>query len=340
MHPLRTSRHLLQLVQKSALPEVSGRSSRSLARSASPGASPNALRPCGLHASSSFGSVGLAEQEGPLRPPVSHQCGNPSGSRARSPASRCRNRLLQRPAHLDSKTRTSPACTLCGAGRWAVRHGTRWITPRYDFFLPVKVLGAIFRGKFHEALQRAFHDGKLNFQGDLKLLAQPKTFAAWLRPLFRKDWVVYSKRPFGGPEHVLRYLGRYTHRVAISNHRLVSFADGTVTFRWRDSAHSNEQKLMILSLDEFLRRFLLHLLPEGFVRIRNFGFLANRKRATTLPLCFQLLSAAPQTDQEVSTSGPSDLWSCPKCGGPMRIVERLTAAEIQLRSPPVVKAAA
>src|SRR5260370_16213788 len=109
-------------------------------------------------------------------------------------------------------------------------NGTRWITPRYDFFLPVKVLGAIFRGKFHEALQRAFQDGKLNFHGDLKLLAQPKTFAAWLRPLFRKDWVVYSKRPFGGPEHVLRYLGRYTHRVAISNHRLFPLPHGNATF--------------------------------------------------------------------------------------------------------------
>jgi hypothetical protein len=142
------------------------------------------------------------------------------------------------------------------------------------------------------------------------------------------------------PEHVLRYLGRYTHRVAISNHRLVSFADEKVTFRWRDSAHSNEQKLMTISLDEFLRRFLLHLLPEGFVRIRNFGFLANRKRATTLPLCFQLLGGAPQTEQEASTAGPGDLWSCPKCGGPMMLVERLTAAEIQLRSPPLVTATA
>src|SRR5712691_6148732 len=217
---------------------------------------------------------------------------------------------------------------------------TRWSKPRYAFFLPVKVLSRLFRGKFHEALKRAFDNGQLNFHGDLKLLAQPKTFAAWLRPLFRKDWVVYSKRPFGGPEHVLRYLGRYTHRVAISNHRLVSFADGKVTFRWRDSAHSNEQKLMTLSLDEFLRRFLLHLLPEGFVRIRNFGFLANRKRATTLPLCFQLLGATPQTEQEVSTAGPSELWSCPKSGGPMMVVERLTAAEIQLRSQPVVTAAA
>jgi hypothetical protein len=225
------------------------------------------------------------------------------------------------------------------AGGLSVDH-TRWIKSRYDFFLPVEVLSRVFRGKFHEALKRAFHDGKLTFHGDLQLLAQPKTFAAWLRPLFRKDWVVYAKRPFGGPEHVLRYLGRYTHRVAISNHRLVSFADGKVTFRWRDSAHSNEQKLMTLSLDEFLRRFLLHLLPEGFVRIRNFGFLANRKRATTLPLSFQLLGGAPQTEQEASTAGPSDLWSCPKCGGPMMVVERLTASEIQLRSPPLVTAAA
>ena len=195
------------------------------------------------------------------------------------------------------------------------------------------MLGAVSR-QVHEALKRAFHDGKLNFHGDLRLLAQPKTFAAWLRPLFRKDWVVYSKRPFGGPEHVLRYLGGYTHRVAISNHRLVSFADGEVTFRWRDSAHNNEQRSLPLSVDEFLRRFLLHLLPEGFVRIRNFGFLANRKRATTLPLCFQLLGSAPQADQEISTAGPSDLWICPKCGGPMLIIERLTAAQIQLRSPP------
>ena len=218
--------------------------------------------------------------------------------------------------------------------------GTRWIKPRYDFFLPVEVLGAVFRGKFHEAFKRAFRDGKLDFHGDLKLLAQPKTFAAWLRPLFRKDWVVYAKRPFGGPEQVLRYLGRYTHRVAISNHRLVSFADGKVTFRWRDSAHHNEQKLLSLAVDEFLRRFLLHLLPEGFVRIRNFGFLANRRRATTLPLCFQLLGSTPQPNPEVTPASSNDVWLCPNCGGPMMVVERLTASEIQLRSPPLLTAAA
>jgi hypothetical protein len=140
---------------------------------------------------------------------------------------------------------------------------------------------------------------------------------------------------------VLQYLGRYTHRVAISNHRLVSFAEERVTFRWRDSAHNNEQKLLTLSLDQFLRRFLLHLLPKGFVRIRNFGFLANRRRATLLPLCFHLLGAAQPTEQELSTANNvNDLRLCPKCGGPMMVIERFTAVEIQLRSPPALVTAA
>ncbi len=215
---------------------------------------------------------------------------------------------------------------------------TRWIKPRYAFFLPVKVLSRVFRGKFVAALKCAFREDRLTFQGSLTLLAQPKIFTSWLRPLFRKDWVVYSKRPFGGPEYVLQYLGRYTHRVAISNHRLVSFADGKVTFRWRDSAHLNEQKLLTLPLDEFLRRFLLHLLPKRFVRIRNFGFLANRRRTVSLPLCFQLLPprSAPQTGQDSSTADATkDLWCCPRCAGPMVVIERLTPAEIQLRSPPL-----
>jgi Putative transposase len=143
--------------------------------------------------------------------------------------------------------------------------------------------------------------------------------------------------------YVLQYLGRYTHRVAISNHRLVCFADGQVTFRWRDFADHNQQKLLSLSLDECLCRFLLHILPQGFVRIRNFSFLANRKRATLLPLCFQLLGSAqePQAGQHVApTEDALGLWHCPKCGGPMKVVERLTAVEIQLRSPPRVSVAA
>jgi hypothetical protein len=222
------------------------------------------------------------------------------------------------------------------AGGLSLDH-THWISSHDAFFLPVKVLGHVFRGKFVAALKRAFQDGQLDFHGGLHPLAQPNTFSSWLRTLFRKDWVVYSKRPFGGPHLVLQYLGRYTHRVALSNHRLVCFADSKVTFRWRDSAHHNEPKLLTLSLHEFLRRFLLHVLPKGFVRIRHFGFLAHRRRATTLPLCFQLLGSAPQPQarQEASLATASDLWFCPQCGGPMAAIERFTSSKIQLRSPPV-----
>src|SRR5262252_3385692 len=219
---------------------------------------------------------------------------------------------------------------------------TRWIHARENYFLPKKVLRKVFRGKFVDALKQAFHKGRLNFHTDLKLLADPQTFAAWLRTLFRENWVVYLKPPFGGPEYVLHYLGRYTHHVAISNHRLVSFADGQVTFRWRDSADGNKQKLLPLSVNEFLTRFLLHILPQGFVRIRNFGFLANRRRRTLLPLCFQLLGAPqlPAEEQPSSTEDVADLYRCPNCGGPMKIIERLTAAELQLRAPPELTAAA
>ena len=220
---------------------------------------------------------------------------------------------------------------------------TRWIRSPDNYFLPKKVLQKVFRGKFVDALKQAFRNGQLIFQADLKLLAQPNIFAAWLRPLFREKWVVYLKPPFGGPAYVLQYLGRYTHRVAISNHRLVSFVDGQVTFRWRDSADGNKQKLLPLSVNEFLTHFLLHILPQGFVRIRNFGFLASRKRTTLLPLCFQWLGATqepPAQGHASSTEDAPHLYPCPKCGGPMKIIERLTAAEIQLRSPPVVTAAA
>ena len=214
---------------------------------------------------------------------------------------------------------------------------SRWVSSHSRFFLPIPVLRKVFRRKFVIALKRNFGQGKLGFHGTLKPLAHPKAFSAWLRTLYRHHWHVYSKPPFGDAEHAVRYLGHYTHRVAISNHRLVAFVDDEVTFQWRDSAHNNQEKLMILSLDEFLRRFLLHVLPKGFVRIRHFGFLANRRRHTVLPLCLQLLGAAPssQTEPEASpTQQPSPLWLCPKCGGKMVVIERLTAAQIQLRSPP------
>jgi hypothetical protein len=169
----------------------------------------------------------------------------------------------------------------------------RWVHPLYPFFLPVKVLSRVFRGKFVAGLKRAFGDGNLLFPGSLKGLSQQKAFHAFLRPLFRQDWVVYAKRPFGGPQHVLHYLARYTHRVAISNHRIVNLADGKVTFRWKDYAHKSKQRLMTVTAEEFLRRFLLHSLPRGFVRIRFCGFLANRRRRELLPLCRQLLQAGP-----------------------------------------------
>jgi hypothetical protein len=199
------------------------------------------------------------------------------------------------------------------------------------------VLSRVFRGKFVAGLRNAFQRGELQFHGSLLPLAQPRAFAAWLRVLFRHDWVVYSKRPFGGPEHVLRYLGAYTHRVAISNSRLVALEQGNVTFRWRDSAHGNKKRLMTLTVDELLRRFLLHLLPRGFMRIRNFGFLANRRRATLLPLCFRLLSSSEErapSSASPSTEETLSLWNCPVCGGTMRVVERLSAAQLLLRSPP------
>ena len=221
------------------------------------------------------------------------------------------------------------------AGGLAPDHD-RWISSRQSFFLPVKVLSRVFRGKFVNTLKVAFREDKIKFYGRLTPLAEPRAFASWLRPLFRHDWVVYSKRPFGGPEHVLRYLGAYTHRVAISNSRLVALSQGNVTFRWRDSAHGNKKRLMTLPVDEFLRRFLLHLLPRGFMRIRNFGFLANRHRAELLSLCFRRLRADSTPTSSASSSAASvhSGWNCPICGGVMQVVERLSAAALLLRSPP------
>ena len=210
----------------------------------------------------------------------------------------------------------------------------RWVHPRYLFFLPVKVLSRVFRGKFVAGLKQAFGDGKLLFPGSLQGLGEQKAFPAFLRPLFRQDWVVYAKRPFGGPEHVLHYLARYTHRVAISNHRIVNFADGKVTFRWKDYAHKGKQRLMAVTGEEFLRRFLLHTLPRGFVRIRFWGFLANRRRRDLLPLCRQRLAAplSRSTTPARSESKTSGSWICPRCGGTMALIERLTPKQIRRRS--------
>jgi Putative transposase/Transposase zinc-binding domain len=206
---------------------------------------------------------------------------------------------------------------------------TQWIHPRYPFFLPIKVLSKVFRGKFIDGLKRALRQGRLTFAGSIQRMAEPKCFAAFLRTLFRQNWVVYAKPAFGGPEQVLRYLGRYTHRVAISNHRLVSFDGHHVTFRWRHYARGNKQRLMTVSADEFIRRFLVHVLPKGFVRIRHFGFMANYQRSSSLELSRERLGMAPVLPSMEVTSGSA--WICPRCGAIMTVVERLTAAQMLWR---------
>jgi hypothetical protein len=206
----------------------------------------------------------------------------------------------------------------------------------------VRVLSRLFRGKLLALLRQAFAEGRLEFFGQLAYLAEPARFHAWLRNSKTTEWVVYAKPPFGGPEHVLKYLARYTHRVAISSNRLLSLDNGQVTFRWRDSRHGNQNKPMTLEAVEFIRRFLLHILPSGFVKIRHFGFLANRNRSSALALCRQHLNASSPTD------GPAAILTgkqqsaldrrCPVCHvGVLRIVEWLSADQIlsreQVRSP-------
>src|SRR5204863_1646332 len=172
---------------------------------------------------------------------------------------------------------------------------------------------------------------RLNFSCLIQQLAEPKSFAKFVRKLHRHQWVVYAKPSFGGPEQVLRYLGRYTHRVAISNHRLISFDDDQVTFRWRDSAHGNKKRKMTVSAEEFIRRFLLHVLPKGFVRIRHFGFMANYQRTESLDLCRKLL-AMPPVDRPIAIASTPSTRLCPRCGAPMIFVVRLKPVKFRWAS--------
>jgi hypothetical protein len=209
----------------------------------------------------------------------------------------------------------------------------RWIPCGHKFFLPVKVLSVVFRGKFLDALERAFKKHKLTLAGQLTPVQSPAEFAALLRAAAHRKWVVYAKRPFAGPAQVLTYLSRYTHRIAIANSRLVAMADGRITFRWRDYAHGHQNRTMTLEADEFLRRFLLHVLPASFVRIRYFGLLANRQRAQLLNLCRSHLqcTATPQ-----AAVGVGHL--CQHCHrGTMRVVEILSPTQLSawLPDPPV-----
>ena len=226
--------------------------------------------------------------------------------------------------------------------------GQRWIACRPGFFLPVRVLSSLFRRLFLEDLQAAFDHGQLQFFSSLEPLPDPKAFAHYLAPLHQVDWVVYAKPPFGGPEQVLNYLGRYTHRVAISNNRLLDIDDGKVTFRYKDYRHQGHPKTMTVEADEFIRRFLLHVLPDGFQRIRHYGLLAPRYRQAKLALCRQLLlllgvvvtltGIVPPQDKPdyrdvyEKLTGPS-LRDCPVCHrGQMVVIAILPSSD---RAPPL-----
>jgi hypothetical protein len=223
-------------------------------------------------------------------------------------------------------------CVITGGGVSA--DGTQWISCREGFFLSVRVLSRLFRRLFLQYLINAFYAGKLEFFSSLQSIGHPSSFLDYLAPLREAEWVVYAKRPFAGPEQVLDYVGRYTHRVAISNNRLLDIAEGKVTFRYKDYRHDAQQKTMTLEAQEFIRRFLLHVLPAGFQRIRYYGFLANRYREQKLARCRDLLGmpvlelAAPEATKDYreryeELTG-SSLWQCPVCHqGRMLVIEIL-----------------
>ena len=232
-------------------------------------------------------------------------------------------------------------CVVPGGG--LAPDGKRWIACRPGFFLPVNVLSCLFRRLFLDYLQATFEQGQRHFFSSLERLRDPHAFAHYLAPLRQIDWVVHAKPPFGGPEQVLNYLGRYTHRVAISNNRLLDIEDGKITFRWKDYRHNDRPRVMTLEADEFIRRFLLHVLPDGFQRIRHYGFLAHRYRKAKLALCRQLLGVAltavvkrqdqpDYRDLYEKLTGRS-LRECPVChAGHMVVIASLPASG---RPPPL-----
>src|SRR5664279_3713385 len=216
--------------------------------------------------------------------------------------------------------------------------GQSWIACRPGFFLPVEVLSRMFRGLFLRYLEKAFTAGELNFFSEHRHLHEPAMFRRYLTPAWQAEWVVYAKRPFAGPAQVLDYVGRYTHRVAISNNRLVSMDDGKVCFRWKDYRDDNHRKTMTLPAEEFIRRYLTHVLPDGFHRIRYFGFLGNCHRTRKLALCRELIGMAPAgpaadppadyRDRVEAMTGRS-LRECPHCHtGIMVVIDCIAAPKI------------
>lgn len=205
----------------------------------------------------------------------------------------------------------------------------RWIHTSHPLFLlPIPTLRTVFREKFLNGLRQLYRKNMLDCRGPAADFSDPAWFQDLAAKLGKKRWYVHAEPPFGGPAHVLRYLGRYTHRMAISNHRLLAFDGQKVSFLWQDYAHGNKQRVMTLDAVEFLRRFFLHVLPKGFVRIRHYGLLANRFRKQLLPVARQLLAAQGHEQLPPPPLPDCDLWHCPRCGKTMRVVERFTATQL------------
>jgi hypothetical protein len=233
-------------------------------------------------------------------------------------------------------------CVVTGGGlscdaAGKIEASPRWLACRPGFFLPVRVLGRVFRGKFLSGLRQALDQGHLVLPTRLAALAEARVRSGWCARLYAKDWVVYAKRPFGGPGQVLKYLARYSHRVAISNSRLVDLRDGRLTFRYKDYADAHKSKTMTLQADEFLRRFVQHVLPKSFVKIRHYGLLANAQREVRLATCRRLLlvctvtAALPSAD--AASLGPAQPRCCPQCGGSRLVYRALPAAQVTRTAP-------
>jgi Putative transposase/Transposase zinc-binding domain len=224
-------------------------------------------------------------------------------------------------------------------GGGIARDGTRWISSRPAFLLPVRVLGSLFRRLFLTRLMALYQSGKLGFFGHLAQLADRRAFLRHVSPVRKKRWVVYAKPPFGGPEAVLAYLSRYTHRVAISNRRLIAFDERGVTFRFKDYRRdsSERQQIMTLTTTAFIRRFLLHVLPKGFHRIRHYGLLAASSRKTSIALARRLLDVAPPPDDAEAVEPVDVRPPCPCCGGHMVVIEAFERWQ-QPRAPPTAPA--
>jgi hypothetical protein len=216
------------------------------------------------------------------------------------------------------------------AGGLSADHKT-WIHTSHPLFLlPIPTLRTVFREKFLAGLRLLYRKNILDCRGPAADFRNPAWFEDLTDRLEKEKWYVHAEPPFGGPAHVLRYLGRYTHRIAISNHRLLAFDGQKVSFLWRDYAHGNKQRVMTLDAVEFLRRFFLHVLPNGFVRIRHYGLLSNHFRKQLLPQAHELLAAQGRQQLPPPPPPDPDLWHCPRCGKAMRVVQRFTAAQLSL----------